>query len=85
MKAKLRIYITDEQFQEYLDRPQVKDAYFDESKLANHQLWCHVCGEFSDYADNYMVWYKWPKGDRERPVNVCPHCGGWDTTQDVGA
>jgi hypothetical protein len=79
-----RVYITDEQFRAYLDRPEVPDAPFDESKMGDHEAWCHVCGVFSYNRQNKRVWYKWPKGDGERPLNICSHCGGWNTMQDVG-
>lgn len=79
-----RVYITSEQFRAYLDRPNVRDAVFDESKMGDKEAWCHICGEFSYNRENKRVWYKWEKGDGERPLNVCPHCGGLNTMQDVG-
>ena len=80
-----RVYITREQFMEYLDIPEVDNAEFDESQIGDNDLWCHVCGKFSDSENLDHVWYKYPKGeDSFCCINVCPHCSGWNTVQDVG-
>lgn len=80
-----RVYITREQFTGYLDIPEDEDAEFDESQIGDNDLWCHVCGNFSDSENLGHVWYKYPKGeDSFCCINVCPHCNGWNTVQDVG-